>query len=49
MTLSVFGDLSASVLALLLASACLTSALTASLGAGGAVMLLAYGYKKLRP
>lgn len=49
MTLSVFGDLSASVLALLLASACLTSALTASLGAGGGVMLLAIMAQVLPP
>lgn len=49
MTLSLFADLSAGVLALLLASACLASLLTASLGAGGGVMLLAIMAQVLPP
>lgn len=49
MTLSLFGDLSLAVVILLLVSACVTSTLTASLGAGGGVMLLAIMAQVLPP
>lgn len=49
LSLSVFGDLSMAVVLLLLVSACVTSTLTASLGAGGGIMLLAIMAQVLPP
>ena len=49
MTVSLFGDLPTAVVVLLLLSACVTSTLTASLGAGGGVMLLAIMAQVLPP
>ncbi|KAA3651021.1 MAG: sulfite exporter TauE/SafE family protein [Proteobacteria bacterium] len=49
MTVSLFGDLPAAVVVLLLLSACVTSTLTASLGAGGGIMLLAIMAQVLPP
>lgn len=49
MTVSLFGDLPTAVVVLLLLSACVTSTLTASLGAGGGIMLLAIMAQVLPP